>query len=138
MDVPAATVGPTLPPAPAQTDPAPPAPVLDAAPAPAGAIAPPSATAGPIPVHSSAARPPAAASNQQSDTTLSPVVAKLFNAQAQNVAVSFQVLSNPDEVVTVFTDKSTGKEIVQFPSQALIALAEMYDKDAGKVLDKSV
>ena len=70
--------------------------------------------------------------------TLSPVVAKLFNASAANVPVSFQVLHNPDEVVTVFTDKSTGKEIIQFPSQALIALAEMYDKDAGKVLDKSV
>ena len=54
------------------------------------------------------------------------------------MTVSFQVLTNPDEVVTVFTDKSTGKEIIQFPSQALIALAEMYDKDAGKVLDKSV
>jgi uncharacterized FlaG/YvyC family protein len=81
---------------------------------------------------------PAPASNQQNDTTLSPVVAKLFNAAEQNVTVSFQVTTNPDEVVTVFTDKSTGKEIVQFPSQALIALAEMYDKDAGKVLDKNV
>ena len=78
------------------------------------------------------------ASTQQNDTTLSPVVAKLFNAAAQNVEVSFQVTTNPDEVVTVFTDRSTGKEIIQFPSQALIALAELYDKDAGKVLDKSV
>jgi hypothetical protein len=78
------------------------------------------------------------ASNQPHDSTLSPVVAKLFNASEQDVEVSFQVLHNPDEVVTVFTDKTTGKEIVQFPSQALIALAEMYDKDAGNVLDKSV
>jgi uncharacterized FlaG/YvyC family protein len=77
-------------------------------------------------------------SNQQSDTTLSPVVAKLFNTAEQNVQVSFQVSTDPDEVITVFTDKSTGKEIIQFPSQALIALAQMYDKDAGKVLDKSV
>jgi uncharacterized FlaG/YvyC family protein len=66
------------------------------------------------------------------------VVAKLFSAAEQNVEVSFQVLHNPDEVVTVFTDRTTGKEIVQFPSQALIALSEMYDKDAGNVLDKSV
>jgi uncharacterized FlaG/YvyC family protein len=79
-----------------------------------------------------------AASNQATDDTLSPVVAKLFNTAEQNVEVSFQVLHNPDEVVTVFTDKATGKEIVQFPSQALVALAEMYDKDAGNVLDKSV
>ncbi len=62
----------------------------------------------------------------------------MFNTAEANVQVSFQVLHDPDEVVTVFTDKSTGKEIIQFPSQALIALAEMYDKDAGKVLDKSV
>jgi uncharacterized FlaG/YvyC family protein len=48
------------------------------------------------------------------------------------------VSTNPDEVVTVFTDKATGKEIIQFPSQELIALAQMYDKDSGKVLDKSV
>jgi uncharacterized FlaG/YvyC family protein len=81
---------------------------------------------------------PPAGPSQQSDGSLSPVVAKLFNASEDNVTVSFQVTSDPDEVVTVFTDKSTGKEIIQFPSQALIALAEMYDKDAGKVLDKSV
>jgi uncharacterized FlaG/YvyC family protein len=79
----------------------------------------------------------APASNQSSDNTLSPVVAKLFNTAAANVSVSFQVSTNPDEVVTVFTDKATGKEIIQFPSQELIALAQMYDKDAGKVLDKS-
>ncbi len=89
----------------------------------------------PAPAKSSPGSP---ASNQQTDNTLSPVVAKLFNASEQNVEVSFQVLHNPDEVVTVFTDRSTGQEIVQFPSQALIALAEMYDKDAGNVLDKSV
>jgi uncharacterized FlaG/YvyC family protein len=122
MDVPAATVGPTPPPATA-----------------AAVAAPPSATVGPIPVHSTAgSSQPGAASNQPTDSTLSPVVAKLFNAAEQNITVSFQVTTNPDEVVTVFTDKTTGKEIVQFPSQALIALAQIYDKDAGKVLDKSV
>jgi uncharacterized FlaG/YvyC family protein len=132
MDVPAATLGPTLPPAPTPApDPAPAATTVATA-------QPPSPTAGPVPVHSTTGNTqPAAASNQQSDSTLSPVVAKLFNAAEQNVTVSFQVTTDPDEVVTVFTDKSTGKEIVQFPSQALIALAEMYDKDAGKVLDKN-
>ena len=120
MDVPSATAAPT------------PTPLPGAA---SGAT-----SAATTPTHSSTGTPgqSAPASNQQSDTTLSPVIAKLFNAAEQNVQVSFQVLKNPDEVVTVFTDKSTGKEIVQFPSQALIALAEMYDKDAGKVLDKSV
>jgi hypothetical protein len=127
MDVPAATVAPPTPP---------PAQVVVAAGTLGPAPAPPNAPVGPIPVHSTVGSQPGPASNQPIDTTLSPVVAKLFNAAEQNVQVSFQIQAH--EVVTVFTDKSTGKEIVQFPSQALIALADMYDKDAGKVLDKSV
>lgn len=137
MDVPAAAAAASPPPLPASPAavPEPPAP-----PPASAAVSPPNATTG-----SSAVKPAVgsagqatAASNQPTDTTLSPVVAKLFNAAEANVQVSFQVLSDPDEVVTVFTDKSTGKEIIQFPSAAIIALAEMYDKDAGKVLDKSV
>ena len=72
------------------------------------------------------------------DQTLKPLVAKLFNAQAQNVEVSFQVVDHPNEIVIVFTDKSTGKEIIQFPSQTLIALAKLYNKFAGSVVDTSV
>ncbi|MGA2394114.1 MAG: flagellar protein FlaG [Candidatus Lustribacter sp.] len=137
MDVPAATAAAPPPPLPAQPAAAPEPPVAGSAPT--AGTTPPGPTAGPVPVKSTASAPGgSSASNQPNDTTLSPVVAKLFNAAEANVEVSFQVLTNPDEVVTVFTDKSTGKEIIQFPSQALIALAEMYDKDAGKVLDKSV
>jgi uncharacterized FlaG/YvyC family protein len=144
MDVQAAaTAAPT--PIPAQPV-LPPAPVADAgdpapaAPAVSGAVAAPAAASTPGPSSGGAHNPGTngKASNQPTDDTLSPVVAKLFNAAADNVEVSFQVLHNPDEVVTVFTDRATGKEIVQFPSQALVALAEMYDKDAGNVLDKSV
>lgn len=128
MDVPAAAAAaPAIPPEPAPT------------PAPPATAAAPVTASGPAPAvraqTNAAGQTP---SNQPSDTTLAPLVAKLFNAAENNVAVSFQVLHDPDEVVTVFTDKSTGKEIIQFPSQALIALAEMYDKEAGKVLDKSV
>ena len=134
MDVPAATAAAVPAPLPAPSSPVPGPPV------PGSPATPASPTAGPIPVSATvnAAGQGSAASNQQNDTTLSPVVAKLFNAAEANVQVSFQVTTDPDEVVTVFTDKATGKEIIQFPSQALIALAEMYDKDAGKVLDKSV
>ena len=133
MDVPAATAAPIPAPLPPQPAPAPSPDTLATA-----APAAPSPAAATVPVHSTTSGTAQSASNQPTDTTLSPVVAKLFNAAEQNVQVSFQVLTNPDEVVTVFTDKSTGKEIIQFPSQALIALAQMYDKDAGKVLDKSV
>jgi uncharacterized FlaG/YvyC family protein len=132
MDVPVANGIPTPAPVPAPPQPAPtpaPLPVL------AGG-----SSAGTAATHALTASgaQSAPASNQATDNTLSPVVAKLFNTAASNVSVSFQVSTNPDEVVTVFTDKATGKEIIQFPSQALIALAQMYDKDAGKVLDKSV
>jgi flagellar protein FlaG len=72
------------------------------------------------------------------DPTLASGVAKLFNAQEQNVSVSFQVEQNPNEIVTVFTDKQTGKVIVQFPSETLIALAKFFDKLDGNVINKKV
>jgi uncharacterized FlaG/YvyC family protein len=134
MDVQAAAV-PAPPPLPAQPPAAPQPPAPDPSTVTASSPAPTAPAASP---GTTTTAPHAPASNQPTDDTLSPVVAKLFNAAEANVEVSFQVLHNPDEVVTVFTDKATGKEIVQFPSQALIALAEMYDKDAGNVLDKSV
>jgi hypothetical protein len=144
MDVPAALTAPNPAPIPGTPVPAP-APV-PAAQAPAPSVAPAASgggtgasasgtTAAIRPITGSA---PPASSSQSEDNTITPVVAKLFNAAASNVSVSFQVTTDPDEVVTVFTDKRTGKEIVQFPSEAVIALAEMYDKDSGKVLDKSV
>lgn len=135
MDVPVASGIPTPAPLPAPPQPAPtpaPVPVLTG-----GSSGSSAGTAATHALTASGAQS-APASNQTTDNTLSPVVAKLFNTAASNVSVSFQVSTNPDEVVTVFTDKATGKEIIQFPSQALIALAQMYDKDAGKVLDKSV
>jgi uncharacterized FlaG/YvyC family protein len=147
MDVPAATGGQALTPIPSPQPAPSPAPVAVAAPTPAPIVfagtgsggAGTSSSGATAATRSLSGTPQSApGSNQRSDTTLTPVVAKLFNASAQNVQVSFQVSTDPDEVVTVFTDRSTGKEIIQFPSQALIALAQMYDKDAGKVLDKSV
>jgi flagellar protein FlaG len=72
------------------------------------------------------------------DSTLASNVAKLFNTQEQNVSVSYQVEQDPNEIVTVFTDKQTGKVIVQFPSETLIALAKFFDKLDGNVVNKKV
>ena len=72
------------------------------------------------------------------DTSLAPGIAKLYNAQEQNISVSFQIEQNPNEIVTVFTDKQTGKVIVQFPSETLIALAKFFDKLDGSVVNKKV
>jgi hypothetical protein len=84
------------------------------------------------------AGPPDGSKKSASDASLASGVAKLYNAQEQNVAVSFQVEQNPNEIVTVFTDKTTGKVIVQFPSETLIALAKFFDKLDGTVVNKKV
>jgi hypothetical protein len=84
------------------------------------------------------AGPPAGSKKGADDPTLASGIAKLYNAQEQNVTVSFQIEQNPNEIVTVFTDKHTGKVIVQFPSETLIALAKFFDKLNGSVVNKKV
>jgi hypothetical protein len=72
------------------------------------------------------------------DDSLSAGVAKLFNAAEQNVSVSFRAEPGSNEIVTVFTDKDSGKVIVQFPSETLIALGKFFDKLDGGVVNKKV
>jgi FlaG protein len=84
------------------------------------------------------AGPPDGSKKVTEDPTLASGIAKLYNAQEQNVSVSFQIEQNPDEIVTVFTDKHTGKVIVQFPSETLVALAKFFDKLDGSVVNKKV
>jgi flagellar protein FlaG len=84
------------------------------------------------------AGPPDGSKKHSADTTVASAVAQLFNAQEQNISVSFQIEQDPNEIVTVFTDKQTGKVIVQFPSETLIALAKVFDKLDGSVVNKKV
>jgi hypothetical protein len=70
--------------------------------------------------------------------TVSSGVAQLFNVQEQQVTVSFQIQQNPNEIVMVFTDKQTGKVIVQFPSETMLALAKLFNKLDGNVVNKKV
>jgi hypothetical protein len=84
------------------------------------------------------AGPPDGTKKGQADTTLASAVALLYNVQEQNVAVSFQIEQNPNEIVMVFTNKQTGKVIVQFPSETMIALAKLFDKLDGSVVNKKV
>lgn len=81
---------------------------------------------------------PAQASTQTNDATLKKAVAQLYNAPEQNVSVSFQFQQGVNEIVTVFTDKTTGKVLVQFPSETLIALAKLFDQIDGNVVNKKV
>jgi flagellar protein FlaG len=84
------------------------------------------------------AGPPDGSKKGDSDRTLVGGVAALYNVQQQNISVSFQIEQNPNEIVTVFTDKQTGKVIVQFPSETMIALAKLFDKLDGSVVNKKV
>jgi hypothetical protein len=81
---------------------------------------------------------PAGAKKSEVDSTIAAGVAKFFNASEQNISVSFQVEQDPNEIVTVFTDTQTGKVIVQFPSETLVALAKFFDKLDGGVVNKKV
>jgi hypothetical protein len=76
--------------------------------------------------------------DSEPDSSLANAVGLLYNVQEQNIAVSFQIEQNPNEIVTVFTNKQTGKVIVQFPSETMIALAKLFDKLDGSVVNKKV
>ncbi|HKU69053.1 MAG TPA: flagellar protein FlaG [Candidatus Baltobacteraceae bacterium] len=71
---------------------------------------------------------------------LSPVVAKLFAGgipQPLHVNVSYRVEHDPNMVVTVFTDPSTGQEIAQIPAEVMVQIAQFFDKQSGVTLDRS-
>ena len=74
----------------------------------------------------------------QQNTTLTPAISKLFagviSAPAQ-LAVSYRVEGN--DVVTVFTDPNTHKEVAQFPPELLIGLAQFFDQQSGVTLDRT-
>ncbi len=71
-------------------------------------------------------------------------VAKLYGTPAATTSVSFQPAAGSNEIVTVVTNTQTGKVVVQFPSETLVALAQFFQKldnttaDNGAVVDKKV
>jgi hypothetical protein len=74
--------------------------------------------------------------------TLAPAIAKLFGSSADPqpvpLNVSYRVLKGDlGEIVTVFTDPKTGREIAQFPPEILIGLATFFDQQSGATLDQN-
>lgn len=70
---------------------------------------------------------------------LSAAIAKLFGGalpNAEALKVSYRV-EKPNEVVTVFSDPVTGKEVVQFPAETMIQIAQFFDKSSGVTLDRN-
>ena len=140
MDVQAAPVTTAPPPTPVAQLPivAPGAPAANAGGVPqAAAVA---AAVAPV-APSNASTPGASSPPAPSSSALAPAIAKLFGAGSSpaplNLNVSYKVVNELNEVVTVFSDPHTGREIAQFPSQILIGLAEFFDQERGATLDRS-
>jgi len=71
---------------------------------------------------------------------LAPAIAKLFGSASPpepiRLDVSYRVLKDPDQIVTVFSDPKTGQEVAQFPPDILVGLAQFFDSPRGVTLDR--
>ena len=121
-----------------------PAPTVGAS-VPSGSAAPAPTTTGTTDVASTPVAAQEVSSNTQTsdDThqqgaTIAPAVAKLFggaNSAPTTLSISYRVEGR--DVVTVFTDPATHKEVAQFPPELLIGLAQFFDQQSGVTFDKS-
>ena len=71
---------------------------------------------------------------------LAPAIAKLFGSTTPpepiRLDVSYRVLTDPNQIVTVFSDPNTGQEVAQFPPDILVGLAQFFDSPRGVTLDR--
>jgi hypothetical protein len=72
---------------------------------------------------------------QLSDATLHAALSQLVGG-GSHVAVQFKVVGQ-NEIVTVFKNAETGEEITQFPSEAMVLIAQFFNKLAGAVVDRT-
>lgn len=117
-----------------------PAPAVSGSPVDAKATAP-TPTPQTANVDSSSAPAPAVQTTQpQPHNTLAPAVAKIFAPPSVQepapLDVSYRILKGGlGEIVTVFTNPETGREVAQFPPEILIGLATFFDQQSGATLD---
>lgn len=99
---------------------------------------PPSAVHGTTPPSQASAPAPAASAARGG---IAPAIAKLFGGaaipQPISLNVSYRVVKDLDEIVTIFSDPKTGKEVAQFPAEVLIGLAQFFDHERGATLDQN-
>ncbi|HEY4440323.1 MAG TPA: flagellar protein FlaG [Candidatus Elarobacter sp.] len=72
------------------------------------------------------------AANQ--DETLHKALSQLVG---QDVSVQFQIVPGTHDIITVFKSKATGQVIQQFPPEAMVLIAQFFNKLAGAVLDRT-
>jgi uncharacterized FlaG/YvyC family protein len=104
-----------------------------------GTVAPaeaPQAAGASVSANATAAAPIQQLPSEEQQTGLAPAIAKLFGGSIQQpvqLNVSYRVEGT--DVVTVFTDPKTGKEIAQFPPEMLLGLAKFFDQQSGVTFD---
>jgi len=81
-------------------------------------------------------QPAGAQPSAATDETLHNALSQLVGG-GSNVSVQFQVSHDPNEVVTVFKNAETGQVITQFPREAMVLIAQFFNKLAGAVVDRS-
>ncbi len=77
----------------------------------------------------------AAAPPHADDGTLHEALSQLVGGGSK-VSVQYKVIE-PNEIVTVFTNAETGQVITQFPSEAMVQIAQFFNKLAGAVVDRT-
>jgi uncharacterized FlaG/YvyC family protein len=74
-------------------------------------------------------------------SAIAPAVAKLFSLPAPpapvSLDVSYRVIEQTHQIITVFTDPKTGHEVAQFPPEILINLAQFFDQHHGATFDRN-
>ena len=84
---------------------------------------------------------PAAAQPPAEHQPLTAAIGRLFGAAdkpdlPQNpVQVSYRS-AGPEGIVTVFTDRTSGKQVAEFPTPILLDIATFFDQQSGVTLDR--
>ena len=87
---------------------------------------------------------PSAPGSVDQGETLHKLVSQFFggssssDAPKQTISVSFQVATQPNEIVTVFRDSKTNEVVAQFPPEIMVRIAEFFNKLSGATLDQKV
>jgi FlaG protein len=79
--------------------------------------------------------PPSLGPKQPPDETLHKALSQLVGGA--HVSVQFRVVEGTHDIVTVFKNADTGEVITQFPPEALVLIAQFFNKLAGAVVDRT-
>ena len=79
--------------------------------------------------------PPVPGVKHQGDETLHNALSQLVGGA--HVSVQFRVVEGTHDIVTVFKNADTGEVITQFPPEALVLIAQFFNKLAGAVVDRT-